>query len=143
MKIEYDNILRKNMINVFKDVLKIIEENGLQENHYLYVSFNTSGNKVLIPKWLKEQYPEEVTIVIQHEYWNFKIQKNFFNIGLSFNDLKADLQIPYENIISFADPYANFGLKLITNKAEQINSIKSVNKDKLNKDNIIQFKKLR
>ena len=146
MKIDYDIILRKNMINVFKDVLKNIDKNGLKEGHHLYVTFKTSGNEILIPSWLKKEYPEELTIVIQYEYWNFNIFKSCFNIGLSFNDLKVDLRIPYENIISFADPHANFGLKLITNNSKKIDPIKlkkTKKSSKSNKDNVIEFRKLR
>ena len=146
MKIDYDIILRRNMNNVFIDVLKNIEKKGLNGGHHLYITFKTNDNDISIPQWLKKKYPEEVTIVIQYEYWNFKIQKKFFNIGLSFNDLKVDLKIPYENVVSFADPYANFGLRLIAIDAKKINPIKldkNEHKNRLQKDNVIEFKKLR
>ena len=149
MQINYNEILKKNMINVFKDVLLNIETNGLQENHHLYITFNTQNSKVKMPIWLKEKYTIEMTIVIQYEYWNFKIKKNSFNIGLSFNAIKTNLEIPFDSVISFADPYANFGLRLIqNNKKEKIEKSKSKNitKKKINKqiqDNIIEFKNFR
>ena len=114
MKINYTDILNKNMINVFKDVLLNIKKNGLQENHHLYITFQTDNSKVVIPKWLKDKYLNEMTIVIQYEYWNFEIKKNSFTIGLSFEDIKTELEIPFSSVISFADPYANFGLRLIS-----------------------------
>ena len=113
MKINYTAILNKNMINAFKDVLLDIKKNGLQENHHLYITFQTNNSKVRIPKWLKDKYVNEMTIVIQYEYWNFEIKKDSFTIGLSFEDIKSDLEIPFFSVISFADPYANFGLRLI------------------------------
>ena len=149
MQINYNEILKKNMINVFKDVLLNIETNGLQENHHLYITFNTQNSKVKIPIWLKEKYTMEMTIVIQYEYWNFKIKKNSFNIGLSFNDIKTDLEIPFDSVISFADPYANFGLRLIQNtKKEKIEKSKSktMTKRKVTKkieENILEFKNFR
>ena len=112
MKINYLDILNKNMINVFIEVLKNIEKNGLKEGHHLYITFNTKEKNVVMPIWLKEKFPNKMTIVMQYEYWNFKVNKNDFKVTLSFNDIKSDLLIPFKSIISFGDPYANFGLKL-------------------------------
>tara|TARA_B110000008_G_C16839836_1_gene512182 strand:- start:519 stop:983 length:465 start_codon:yes stop_codon:yes gene_type:complete len=148
MKINYNKILNENMINVFKDVLTHIKKNGLQENHHLYITFDTNNSKINMPKWLKEKHIDQMTIVLQYEYWNFKVYKNSFNIGLSFNDIKTDLEIPFSSIISFADPYANFGLKLNNKTDNQDNNVskKQINKrlKKGNKkDNVIDFKKFK
>ena len=129
MKIDYQNILKKNMINVLKDVLKNIEENGLKGGHHLYITFLTNHSKAILPKWLKEKYPNEMTIVIQYEYYHLAVNEDNFSIGLSFNYVKANLVISYESIISFADPFANFGLKLI-NKEPLNKSIKKNYKEK-------------
>ena len=139
MKIDYQNILKKNMLNVFKEVLKIIEKNGLREGHHLYITFLTNHPKASIPTWLKEKYPNEMTIVIQYEYYYLIVNKYNFSIELSFNDVKANLVIDYESIISFADPFANFGLKLI-NKKSLSNNIK---KNTKKKNNIIDFNKFK
>ena len=142
MKIDYQNILKKNMINVLKEVLKNIEENGLKEGHHLYITFLINHPKVSIPSWLKEKYTNEMTIVIQYEYYHLTVNKDNFSIGLSFNDVKANLVIDYESIISFADPFANFGLKLI-NKQPTYKTIKknTKKKSKINKtNNVIDFK---
>ncbi|MDC1296494.1 ClpXP protease specificity-enhancing factor SspB [Alphaproteobacteria bacterium] len=146
----YPEILKKNMINVFKDVLKHIEKKGLKDGHHLYITFNTNDNKVKISDWLKKKYPNEMTIVIQFEYWNFEIENNLFKITLSFNDIKTNLIIPYSSVISFVDPHANFGLRLIDEKdlEKNINNktkkIKKIKKENLNNViNFNQFKKLR
>ena len=70
MKINYYKILRKNMINVFRDVLNDIKKNGLQEGHHLYITFKTDGENITMPVWLKDKFPSKMTIVIQYEYWN-------------------------------------------------------------------------
>jgi len=149
MKINYSQILKKNMLNVFRDVLKNIEVNDLQEGHHLYITFQTDVKKVVIPDWLKAKHPKEMTIIIQYDYWNFKVKNNSFNIGLSFNNIKADIAVPFDAVISFADPYANFGLKLIN---EEINKKlsdkkpkrkKTVIKKNKDKDNIIEFQKFK
>ena len=148
MKINYPKILKKNMINVLKDILINIKKNGLQEGHHLYITFKTNNKEVIIPQWLSDKFPSEMTIVIQHEYWNYDVTNDHFKITLSFNDIKTDLIVPFSSVISFADPYANFGLKLIQNKAMD-NENKNKTKQKLKtkeyskKDNIIELNKFR
>ena len=149
MKINYQEILKKNMINVFRDVLLNIKDCGLQENHHLYITFDTKNKKVKMPNWLKKKYPQEITIVMQYEYWNFKVNKSSLNISLSFQDIKTDLSIPFDSVISFADPYANFGLRLINNKITNLDQKNSKKKskekitNKKNKGNIIDFSKFK
>jgi len=136
------------MINVLKDVLINIKNNGLQESHHLYITFKTNDKKVIIPQWLLDKFPSEMTIVIQHEYWNYDVANDHFSITLSFSDIKTDLMIPFSSVISFADPYANFGLKLIQEKAiidKNINKKKKKLKNKKysKKNNVIELNKFR
>ena len=138
--IDYQKILNDNMINVLKDILKNIENNGLSNNNQLYITFLTGNSKTKIPSWIQEKYPEEMTIVIQYEYYGIKINKSNFEITLSFNDIKATLKIHYDSIISFADPSANFGLKLVVKKTPKKFNESTKNKlTKNKKDNIINF----
>ena len=136
--IEYHKILDKNMINVLKDILQNIRDNGLSNNNHLYITFLTNNNIVELPNWLKQKYPQEMTIIIQYEYYDLEINKNNFSITLSFGNIKTNLKINYNAIVSFADPSANFGLILQKSKIK-----KKVNKkledDKSKKDNIINF----
>ena len=151
MKINYSKILKKNMINVLKDVLINIKKNGLQEGHHLYITFKTNDKEVIIPQWLLDKFPSEMTIVIQYEYWNYDVANDHFTITLSFNDIKTDLIVPFRSVISFADPYANFGLKLIQDKVDKVIDSKSKNKMKQKlktkeyskKDNVIKLNKFR
>tara|TARA_B100000989_G_C19529174_1_gene468663 strand:+ start:4203 stop:4634 length:432 start_codon:yes stop_codon:yes gene_type:complete len=136
--LDYDKILNKNMLNVFKEILKNIEENGLEGNNHLYITFLTNNKKVQLPNWIKQKYPEEMTIVIQYEYYNLEINKDNFSITLSFNDIKSKLKISYESIISFADPSANFGLILQKNKAQK-KLRKNLEIKKTKKNNVIDF----
>ena len=134
--IEYQKILDKNMLNVFKDILKNIRDNGLSNNNHLYITFLTNHNNVELPNWLKQKYPEEMTIIIQYEYYDLEVNKNNFSISLSFNDIKTKLRIDYDSIISFADPYANFGLILQKNKNRFKNNLENKN---IEKNNVISF----
>ena len=136
--IEYQKILDKNMLNVFKDILSNIRDNGLAGNNHLYITFLTNHKNVELPNWLKQKYPEEMTIIIQYEYDNLEIQKDNFSISLSFGDIKTNLKIDYKAIVSFADPSANFGLILQKNETQnKINN--SLEKNKSNKNNVINF----
>ena len=136
--IKYQKILDKNMLNVFKDILINIRDKGLSNNNHLYITFFTNHKNVKLPNWLIQKYPEEMTIVIQYEYYDLKINKNNFSISLSFNNTKTNLIIDYNSVISFADPSANFGLILQNNKIQKkIN--KKTGKKKSNKNNVINF----
>ena len=136
--IEYQKILHKNMLNVLKDILKEIKEDGLSGNNHLYISFLTNHKKVYLPNWLKEKYPGEMTIVIQYEYDDLIVNKNNFSIVLSFDNIKVNLIISYDSIISFADPSDNFALILQKNKIEKKVNKNSNLKNPI-KNNVINF----
>ncbi len=133
--LNYQKILKDNMVNVLKDILANIKKNSLSDFNQLYITFLTNHKNVKIPNWLLDKYPDEITIIIQYEYYDLKINKESFNVTLSFNDVKANLKIGYESVISFADPSANFGLKLISEESNK----KVKNKIIKNKDNVINF----
>ena len=125
------------MQNVFKDILAHIKNHGLSDNNQLYITFLTKNEKVEIPEWIKEKYPEEMTIVIQYEYYDLEVNKTNFSITLSFNNIKTNLIIDYDSVISIADPSANFGLifqkKKIKKKSKKILDTRS------KKNNVINF----
>ena len=140
MYIDYSKILKKNLKNVLHEVLLIIEKKGLKEGHHLYITFDKNHKYLKIPNWLKNKYKHNITIVIQYEFWNLNVQKNEFSIDLSFNNTIANLTVPFNSIISFADPYANFGLQIAKD-----NSIKKVKKEKskIQKNKIINLDQYR
>ena len=136
--IEYQKILHKNMLNVLKDILKNIRDNGLSNNNQLYITFLTNHKNVELPNWLKQKYPQDMTIIIQYEYYDLEINNNNFSITLSFGEIKTNLIINYNAIVSFADPSANFGLILQKNKIQKKEN-KKLDKNKSKKDNVINF----
>ena len=128
------------MRNVVKSVLNNITDNTLPENHHFYITFNTNFKSVDIPINLKKKYPDEMTIVIENSFWELIVKDTFFSITLSFNNIKNNLIIPYDSLLAFSDPYANFYLKFP--KLEYNKEI--ISKDKKIQDNIvniIDFKK--
>jgi len=139
---DYQKILNNNLLNVCIDILKDIEKNGLDGNNHLYITFKTNNPKNIVPNWLLQKYPNEITIVIQHEYYHLSVNKHDFNIGLSFNNKKSDLKISFDSITSFADPSANFGLNYQFNKSnkEVVKKKNLKNKEKkYDASNVINF----
>ena len=142
--IEYQKILNQNLLNVLIEILKEVEKKGLGEKNHLYITFATNNFKTSIPDWLLQKYPNEMTIVIQHEYYHLSVNKKNFNIGLSFNNKKCNLSISFDSVISFADPSSNFGLTYQFNKNIDENDKKTLVKKKKsvkkkNSSNVINF----
>ena len=90
---------------------EIADIGELPGNHHFYVTFNTNAQGVRISKIMKDKYPEEMTIVIQHQYWDLKTSETGFSITLSFNDTAEKLKVPYNAITGFFDPSVEFGLQ--------------------------------
>lgn len=110
--IPYDEIVQDALRGVVARVLKRIqEEGGLPGGHHFYIAFRTRAPGVSIPQHLMERYPEEMTIVIQHRYWDLEVTPEQFSIGLSFNQMPSMLTIPYDAVVGFVDPAVNFALQ--------------------------------
>src|SRR5258708_197285 len=96
---------------VVRDALRRIEKSGLIGAHHLYLTFKTHAEGVDIPDFLKEQYPDEMTIIIQHQYWALKVKEDYFEVTLTFKKLPAPLHIPFNALTAFFDPGVQFGLQ--------------------------------
>ena len=139
--IDYDSLTIQAMRNLVKNVLDDVSRNGLPNKHHFYITFITNYENVEIPKDIKINYPDEMTIVIENSFWALLIQENNFTLKLSFDGIKKILIIPFNSLTAFSDPYANFHLKfpkLDYNETEKLNR-KST--DKINIVNIKDFKK--
>ncbi|MDO9489420.1 MAG: ClpXP protease specificity-enhancing factor SspB, partial [Sphingomonadaceae bacterium] len=110
--IPYDDIVQEALRSVVRRVLGDIEAaGGLPGSHHFYIAFKTRAPGVDLPKHLHERYPDEMTIVIQHRYWDLQVGEERFSIGLSFNQVPAKLTIPYSAVTGFVDPAVNFALQ--------------------------------
>ena len=96
---------------VVRDALKRIEKQGLIGSHHFYLTFKTKFPGVDIPDFLREQYPDEMTIIIQHQYWALKVKDDYFEVTLTFKKLPAPLHIPFAALTAFFDPGVQFGLQ--------------------------------
>ena len=96
---------------VVREALRRIEKSGLIGAHHFYLTFKTHADGVDIPEFLKEQYPDEMTIIIQHQYWALKVKEDYFEVTLTFKKLPAPLHIPFNALTAFFDPGVQFGLQ--------------------------------
>ncbi|MBL6936778.1 MAG: hypothetical protein ISS15_07820 [Alphaproteobacteria bacterium] len=96
---------------VVRDALRRIEKQGLIGSHHFYLTFKTKFPGVDIPDFLREQYPDEMTIILQHQFWGLKISDDKFEVTLTFKKLPATLTIPLAALTAFFDPGVQFGLQ--------------------------------
>ncbi len=119
--IPYDEIVQDALRSVVRRVLDRIDaEGGLPGSHHFYIAFRTRYPGVEMPKHLMERYPEEMTIVVQHRYWDLAIDDVKFQIGLSFNQVPAKLVIPFDAVTGFVDPAVNFALQFQPKEGEAV-----------------------
>jgi len=109
--LRYDQMIEEALRGVVRRTLRMVAATGLPGNHHFYVTFRTDAEGVVVPDHLRAKYPEEMTIVIQHQYWGLEVTTDLFTITLSFNDVHEKLVIPFPAITAFADPAAQFGLQ--------------------------------
>lgn len=110
----YDLLTQAALRQVVRLALLRVARDGLPGEHHFFISFLTTAPGVSLSKRLLERYPEEMTIVIQHQFWNLKVYDDRFDIELSFNDVVETLSIPYEAIKGFFDPSVQFGLQFVS-----------------------------
>ena len=111
----YDLMVENALRGVVRDALRRAAEHGLPGNHHFYLTFKTRAPGAEIPHYLIEGYPEEMTIVVQFQYWNLEVEDRRFSVMLSFNDVRERLVVPFEALSGFADPSVQFGLQFQEN----------------------------
>ncbi len=116
--IGYQALLDAALRGVVRDALHRIEKQGLIGNHHFYLTFKTGFPGVDIPSFLTEQYPDEMTIILQHQFWGLKVHDDSFEVALTFRKLPATLSIPFQALTKFFDPGVPFGLEFKTQDAD-------------------------
>ena len=110
-EIRYDLLTQDALRGVILRVLAQVQRSGLPGQHHLYIAFDTGAEGVSVSKRLKEQYPEEMTIVLQYQFWDLQVTNDRFEVKLSFGSLPERLVVPFEAVKAFYDPSAQFGLQ--------------------------------
>jgi hypothetical protein len=116
---QYEKMVENALRGVVRDALRRVAQEGLRSNHHFYIAFNTTVPGVRIPEYLREKFPHEMTIVLQHQFWDLDIGDDSFSITLSFQKQLERLTVPFEAIRTFADPSVNFALEFTTPAASQ------------------------
>ena len=108
---KYDMMVEEALRGVVRKSLRQVAVHGLPGNHHFYITFKTHHPEVEIPPHLTEKYPDEMTIVLQYQFWDLEIREENFEVMLSFNDKRERLFIPFSAVTGFADPSVKFGLQ--------------------------------
>jgi hypothetical protein len=109
--IRYDLLTQQALRGVVRNVLVEAAKKGLPGEHHFYISFDTKAEGVRLSDRLRAQYPEQMTIILQHQFWDLEVDENGFSAGLSFGGVPEKLTVPFEAIKGFFDPSVQFGLQ--------------------------------
>lgn len=109
--LDYGKLIDEAMRYVVRKALRLVAQHGLPGEHHFFITFETQFPGVMISEELLKKYPEEMTIVLQHQYWNLEVEEERFSVVLSFDNVKQNLTIPFEALVSFADPSVKFGMQ--------------------------------
>jgi hypothetical protein len=112
--IRYDVLAQEALRRVVHDVLVDAAKNGLPGEHHFYISLDTRAEGLRMSARLREQYPEEITIILQHQFWDLVVGEDKFEVGLAFGGVPEKLVVPFAAIKGFFDPSVQFGLQFET-----------------------------
>ena len=125
--IRYDLIVQEAMLGVVKKVLIDAQKNGLKNDHHFYLTYSTCYEGIEIPTHLLDKYPDEITIVLQHEFEDLIVHEDYFVVTLWFNNIPAHLRVPFRAIKAFFDPSVKFGLQFNIIAEEKADSTDDTN----------------
>jgi uncharacterized protein len=116
--LRYDRMVEQALRGVVRKALSEAGQRGLPGDHHFYITFHTDRPGVGIADWLHQQYPQEMTIILQHQFWDLVVEEDRFAITLSFGGRHERLTIPFSALTAFADPSVKFGLQFEANEDE-------------------------
>jgi uncharacterized protein len=115
---DYGAMVETALRGVVREALGRVARNGLRGDHHFYLTFRTAAPGVQLPDYLREKFPDEMTIVLQHQFWQLTVEEAAFSVGLSFQSKVERLTIPFAALTGFADPSVQFGLQFQTPEPE-------------------------
>ena len=116
--LRYDKWVEEALCHVIRRALAQVAAEGLPDPHHFFITFLTDAPGVVMPSSLSAQYPDKMTIVLQHQFWNLAVDDDAFEVTLAFQGVNTPLRIPFDAITAFADPGVNFGLQLKVTEEE-------------------------
>lgn len=121
--IRYDMMVQEALLGVVRRVLTDASRTGLMGDHHFYITFKSQAQGVRLSSRLREKYPEEMTIVLQHQFWDLMVNDHAFEVGLSFGGVPERLLVPFDALTGFYDPSVQFGLKFAADEAQADNDL--------------------
>ncbi len=109
--IRYDILVQDALRGVVRKVIGEVAKTGLPGDHHFYVSFDTNHPGVRLSGRLRQRYPTEMTVVLQHQFWDLQVDEHHFEVGLSFAGIPERLYVPFASVKGFVDPSVEFGLQ--------------------------------
>lgn len=109
--LNYPALIDNAMRTMVRDVMRRVQSEGLPGEHHFYISYDTQHPGVRMSEQLRSKYPRDITIVMQHQFWDFKVEDAQFHVTLSFGGAPEKLTVPFAALTAFADPSIKFGLQ--------------------------------
>lgn len=109
--LDYAAYVDSAMRGAVREILRRVERTGMPGQHHFFVSFRTDFPGVVMSDMLRAKYPQEITIVLQHQFWDLKVEQDLFRVSLSFSNIPEKLVVPFAALTGFADPSTKFGLQ--------------------------------
>lgn len=128
--IDYGHLMHNAMRGLIKNVLEDVKTHGLPGEHHFFITFDTTHPDVQVANWLRERYPAEITVVVQHWFDDLEIRDDGFSITLNFGDAPEPLNIPFDALRTFVDPSVEFGLQFEAVDDEDEQGLHSVDVEK-------------
>jgi uncharacterized protein len=117
--IDYGNLMHRAMRGLIQSVLEDVAQNGLPGAHHFFITFDTKHPGVILADWLKDRYPTEMTVVIQHWFENLVVNDDGFGVTLNFGNNPEPMLIPFDAVRTFVDPSVEFGLRFETQEKDE------------------------
>lgn len=109
--LNYGQIMQRALRGVMADALGQVQAQGLTGEHHFYITYDVTNPAVEMPDFLRAEYPDQITIVLQHEFSDLSVSADGFSVRMSFSDRPSHLYVPFDAVLTFVDPSVEFGLK--------------------------------
>jgi hypothetical protein len=110
-RLDYEQLCADALRSVVRRALQIVADKGLPSGHHFLVTFKTDFPGVQMPDYLRQRYPDTISVMLQYEFWNLEVEDERFAVSLSFSDVRERLSVPFDAVTGFVDPFAKFQLK--------------------------------
>jgi hypothetical protein len=110
-RLDYEQLCADALRGVVRRALQIVADKGLPGGNHFLITFKTDFPGVEMPEYLRQRYPDTISVMLQYEFWNLEVEADHFAVSLSFSDVRERLMVPFAAVTGFVDPFAKFQLK--------------------------------